>query len=90
MVGHWLPAIREHKTDVLLALREAADARACESWPPHGLADAVHAMAGRWHYSAAELEWALELAKQHPAEWLALIEADLQGRRWPGGEGCLK
>ena len=65
----------------------ATDLRACESWLPHGLAVAVHAMADRWGYSADEREWALEQATQHPAEWLRLIEADLQGRRGPGGEG---
>jgi len=65
----------------------ATDARACESRLPHGLAEAVHAMADRWHYSADERELALEQATQHPAEWLRMIEADLQGRRWPGGGG---
>ena len=65
----------------------ATDLRACESWLPPGLAVAVHAMADRWHYSADEREWTLEQATQHPAEWLRLIEADLAGRRWPGGEG---
>ena len=65
----------------------ATDARACESWLPHGLADAVRAMAERWAYEPDELAWALEQATQHPAEWLRLIEADFQARRWPGGEG---
>ena len=64
----------------------ATDARACESWLPHGLADAVRAMAERWAYEPDELAWALEQATQHPAEWLRLIAADLAGRRWPGGE----
>jgi hypothetical protein len=44
-------------------------------------------MGDRWHYSADEREWALEQATQHPQEWLRMIEADMQGRRWPGGEG---
>jgi hypothetical protein len=67
----------------------ATDARACESWLPRGLADAVRAMADRWHYSADEREWALEQATQHPQEWLRMIEADMQGRRWPDGDGWL-
>jgi hypothetical protein len=65
----------------------ATDPRSCESWLPTGLEDGVRQMAERWGYSPDELEWALERATQHPAEWLGLIEADLQGRRWPGGEG---
>jgi hypothetical protein len=65
----------------------ATDPRDCESWLPRGLAEAVNAMADRWGYSADEREWALEQATQHPQEWSRMIEADLQGRRWPGGEG---
>lgn len=64
----------------------ATDSRGCESWVPHGLAEAVNATADRWGYSDAEREWALEQALQKPQEWLRLIEADLQGRRWPGGD----
>jgi hypothetical protein len=65
----------------------ATAARACESWLPHGLIEAVHAMADRWGYSDSEREIAIEEATQKPQQWLGLIEADLQGRRWPGGEG---
>ncbi len=64
----------------------ATDLRDCESWLPRGLAEAMHAMADRWHYADEEREWALEQATQHPADWLRLIEADLAGRRWPGGD----
>ncbi len=66
----------------------ATTARTCESWLPHGLADAVHAMAERWAYTPDEREWALEQATQHPADWLRMIEADLAGRRWPRGGGA--
>ena len=90
--AHWQPSgVQQHGDCAAGAAGTArlwaTDARACESWLPHGLADAVHAMADRWHYSADEREWTLEQATQHPAEWLRLIEADLQGRRGPGGEG---
>lgn len=64
----------------------ATDPRGCESWVPHGLTEAVDAMADRWGYSDNEREWALEQALQKPQEWLRLIEADLRERRWPGGE----
>ncbi|MBP1689145.1 MAG: hypothetical protein H6Q33_5288, partial [Deltaproteobacteria bacterium] len=33
-----------------------------------------------------ELAWALEQATKMPAEWWALIEADLRKRLWPGAE----
>jgi hypothetical protein len=44
-------------------------------------------MADRWGYSDNEREIAIEEATQKPQQWLGLIEADLQGRRWPRGEG---
>jgi len=65
----------------------ATDARACVRFASGELIAAVRAMAERWAYEPDDLAWALEQATQHPAEWLRLIEADLQGRRWPGGEG---
>jgi hypothetical protein len=65
----------------------ATDPRDCESWLSRGLAEAVNAMADRWGYPDNEREIALEQATQHPQEWSRMIEADLQGRRWPGGVG---
>jgi hypothetical protein len=44
-------------------------------------------MAARWQYLPDELAWALEQATKMPAEWWALIEADLRKRLWPGAEG---
>jgi len=90
--AHWQPSgVQQHGDCGAGAAGTAGlwvtDARACESWLPHGLADAVRAMAERWAYEPDELAWALEQATQHPAEWLRLIEADFQARRWPGGEG---
>jgi hypothetical protein len=65
----------------------AQDVRACPLFLAADLADAIRAMAARWQYLPDELAWALEHATKMPAEWWALIEADLRKRLWPGAEG---
>ena len=65
----------------------ATDARACVRFASGELIAAVRAMAERWAYDPDDLAWALEQAAADPEGWRELIEADLAGRRWPGGEG---
>ena len=65
----------------------ASSPRACGAYLPADVAEGVKAMAERRQYRPDDLAWALEQAAADPDGWRDLIAADLQGRRWPGGDG---
>lgn len=91
---HWRPSgVQQHGDCAAHAAGAAglwgSDRRGCASYLAADLAAAVRAMAQRWAYATDELDEALTRARAAPDEWRRLIEADLQGRRWPGGDGWL-